>query len=74
MSTLTIRNLPEDLIERVKASAARHGRSMEQELRDLLQSRYPRRSEVIARVRERWKETPSTAADEVARWREEGRR
>lgn len=74
MATLTIRNLPDDLIERVKASAAHHGCSMEQELRDLLQSRYARRSEVLARIRSRWKDLPATEAQELVRWREEGRR
>ena len=74
MATLTIRNLPDDLIERVKASAAHHGCSMEQELRDLLQNRYARRSEVLARIRTRWKDLPATEAQELATWREEGRR
>ena len=74
MATLTIRNLPDDLIDRVKASAARHGLSMEQELRDLLQSRYAHRSEVLARIRGRWTELPPTEAEEVRKWWEEGRR
>jgi len=74
MGTLTIRNLPDDLVGRVKASAASHGRSMEQELRDLLQTRYAPRSEVLRRIRSRWKDLPATDAQEVAAWREEGRR
>lgn len=74
MATLTIRNLADDLIDRLKRSASSHGRSMEQEVRELLRSRYPKRSEVLSRVRERWSELPELHADEVTRWRDEGRR
>jgi len=73
MATLTIRNIPDDLIGRVKESAASHGRSMEQELRDLLQTRYAPRSEVLQRIRSRWKDLPGTDAQEAAAWMEEGR-
>ncbi|MDA8062992.1 MAG: plasmid stabilization protein [Actinomycetota bacterium] len=36
MSTLTVRNLDEDLKARLRVRAARHGRSMEAEVREIL--------------------------------------
>jgi plasmid stability protein len=36
MATLTIRNLPEDVRDKLRVRAAEHGRSMEAEARDLL--------------------------------------
>ncbi|HHM04815.1 MAG TPA: hypothetical protein ENJ19_03620 [Gammaproteobacteria bacterium] len=74
MATVTIRNLPDDLVERIKLSARSHGCSMEQEVRLLLQARYAERSEIAKRARERWERLPKTSAAEVRRWRETGRR
>lgn len=74
MGTLTIRNLPDDLVERLKAAAAAHQRSMEQEVRELLQRRYAPKAEVLARLRSRWGQLPRTSAEDVRQWREEGRR
>jgi len=74
MGTLTIRSLPEEVIQRVKASAELHHHSMEQEIRELLQQRYGPRSEVLQRIRERWVRLPRTGSDEVDQWRQKGRR
>ena len=74
MATLTIRNLTETMVTRIKARARRRGVSMEQEVRDLLESRYAPRDQVLARVRERWDELPPASAREIDRWREIGRR
>ncbi len=38
MSTLTVRNLDEDIKTRLRVRAARHGRSMEAEAREILRS------------------------------------
>lgn len=73
MATITIRELPDDLLRRLKASAKAHGRSMEQEVRELLAQRYAPRSEILDRIRERWDELPETDAEEAARWRAHGR-
>ncbi len=73
MGTLTIRSLPDEVIKGVKASAELHQHSMEQEIRELLQRRYGPRSEVLRRIRERWKELPRTDVDEVEQWRQKGR-
>nr|WP_315594633.1 plasmid stabilization protein [uncultured Cupriavidus sp.] len=36
MATLTIRNIDDDLKARLRVEAAQHGRSMEEEVRDIL--------------------------------------
>ena len=74
MASLTIRNLPDDLMERLKETAFRHGRSMEQELRLLLQSRYTKRSELLDRVRGQWDDAVAPKPGEVDRWRQTGRK
>lgn len=74
MSTLTIRNVPERVVERIKTKAGREGRSMEQEVRDLLVARYADRAEVLEGVRRRWGSLPATSAAKVKRWRDAGRR
>lgn len=74
MGTLTIRSLPDEVIQGVKVSAKLHQHSMEQEVRELLQQRYGPRSEVLRRIRERWETLPRTEADEVDQWRQKGRR
>jgi len=38
MATMTIRNIDEDLKARLRIQAARHGRSMEDEVRDILRT------------------------------------
>ena len=73
MATLTIRSLSEELVERLKLAAARSGRSMEQEVRQLLEQRYASRGEVLQRVEERWRRLPKATAAEIAAWVAEGR-
>jgi antitoxin FitA len=73
MATVTIRKLPDDLLERIRASASAHGRSLEQELRETLASRYPTRAEVLARIRGRWEEMPEAGAAEIDEAIEAGR-
>ncbi len=40
MATLTIRNLPDEVRDRIRREAAEHGRSMEEEARQALAMRY----------------------------------
>jgi plasmid stability protein len=40
MATLTIRNLPDEVRDRIRREAAEHGRSMEEEARTFLAQRY----------------------------------
>jgi plasmid stability protein len=73
MATLTIRNLPEPVVSRIKQLAARNGHSMEQEIRSLLIRRYSEKRDIIARARERWSRYPAPSAEDLERWRREGR-
>ncbi|WP_263078321.1 stabilization protein [Endozoicomonas sp. Mp262] len=53
MATLTIRNLPDELVERLKLKASAAGRSMEQEVRELLEASYPEKQDTLDRIRHR---------------------
>ena len=71
MATLTIRNVPKDIIARLKRAAANNGRSMEQEVRELLKTRYPSKEAAIASMRESWKTVPLTPREHADRWLED---
>ena len=73
MATITIRNIPDDLVERIKSVANSKGRSMEQELRELLKTRYASRSHILIRARQRWEKLPPVTSEEIDGWKEEGR-
>ena len=73
MATLTIRDLPDELVERLKSVARSHGHSMEQEVRSLLEARYAPRATVIARIQDRWAELPEIQAEDLDAWLAEGR-
>lgn len=69
MSTLTIRNLPPDVVERLKRRAKENGRSMEQEARVILGHRLASRDEVLDQVVARWETLPSRpSATKVRQW------
>jgi plasmid stability protein len=70
---VTIRRLPDDLLARIKAAAAAHGRSLEQELRESLAARYPTRDAVLVAIRERWAGLPEVSPDDIDSWVEAGR-
>ncbi len=75
MTTLTIRNLPTDVIQRLKERAKKHGRSMEQEARDILGQRLASRDDILEEMRALWPEMKShPSASEVDAWIEAGRR
>jgi hypothetical protein len=46
---------------------------MEQEVGDLLQSRYQRRAEILRRVRQRWEQLPMLPAEQLQEWQGQGR-
>ena len=73
MATITIRNISDELMARIKRLAAQKGVSMEQEVRDLLQKRYGQRDEVLARIRQRAEVLPMEAEIRVQSWKSEGR-
>ncbi len=75
MSTLTIRNLPPEVVERLKERARRNGRSMEQEARVILGHRLAPRDAVLDQVVARWETLPSRPSSaKVRRWGESARR
>ena len=73
MATLTIRNLPDELVERLKLKAKAANHSMEQEVRELLEANYPKKRDTIERIRNRWEGLPETRHEEMDNWRNEGR-
>lgn len=73
MATLTVRNIPKEVVARLKQIAAENGRSMEGEVRQLLEERYARRDQVLERIRKRTAKYPGPTAREVQRWIEAGR-
>jgi antitoxin FitA len=73
MATITIRNVPDELVDRIKWLAGQKGVSMEQEIRDLLQNRYEQRGAVLKRIRQRWETLPLQSAEPMQDWKEQGR-
>lgn len=73
MATITIRNVPDELVNRIKWLAEQKGISMEQEVRDLLQSRYVQRGAAIERIRQRLETLPIQEASQLQDWKEQGR-
>jgi plasmid stability protein len=73
MATITIRNISDEIVERIKRLAGQKGISMEQEVRDLLQKRYGQRDEVLARIRQRAEALPMERETRVQTWKSEGR-
>jgi plasmid stability protein len=79
MPNLTLKSIPADLHERLRRRAALHGRSLNREIRQILEeavgSRRPDAEALIARIDEfhrRVKMRPITAA-EIQRLKTEGR-
>jgi plasmid stability protein len=69
MPTLTIRNVPPKVVAALKAQAKRHNRSMEQEVRALLDGVVADRASVLQQVREAWgRQSRRPDADEVQAW------
>ncbi|HEX4565464.1 MAG TPA: hypothetical protein VH138_02490 [Vicinamibacterales bacterium] len=74
MATLTIRNVPPAVVRSLKTLARRHGRSMEQEVRDVIEEHVIEREAVLAQIEASWgdqRRRPTAA--EVDRWLETGR-
>ena len=69
MPTLTVRNVPPKVIAALKAQARRHNRSMEQEIRALLEGVVADRASVLQQIREAWdRQSRRPDADEVQAW------
>jgi plasmid stability protein len=72
--TLTIRNVPPRIVQSLKSLAQRHGRSMEQEVREVLEEHVAEREAVLRQIEASWSEQRRRpTAAEVDRWLDTGR-
>ncbi len=75
MSTLTIRNVPTKTVRSLKALARRRRRSMEQEVRELLEGHVAERRSVLEQIDAGWaRQARRPTAAEVDEWIGAGRR
>jgi len=69
MATLTIRNVPQRTVKSLKALARRNGHSMEQEVRDLLDTWVSERTAVLEQIEAGWAaQARRPSAGEVDGW------
>jgi plasmid stability protein len=74
MPTLTIRNVPATVVRSLKALAQRRHRSMEQEVRELLEVYVSERRSVLDQIEVAWsRQTRRPTAGEVDEWIAAGR-
>jgi plasmid stability protein len=74
VATLTIRNVPQRTVRRLKALAKRQNVSMEQAVRELLEERTGDRSAVLEEIERSWERQASRPkAEEIDSWIEVGR-
>jgi plasmid stability protein len=74
VATLTIRNVPQRVVRRLKALAKRQNTSMEQVVRDLLEEHAGDRSAVLDDIEAAWqRQARRPGADEINAWIEDGR-
>ena len=74
MPTLTIRNVPARVVRSLKALARRRRRSMEQEVRELLEAHVAERRSVLQQVEAGWaRQSRRPTAAEIDTWIEAGR-
>lgn len=75
MSTLTIRNVPPKVVRALKAQAERNGRSMEQEVRQMLEGQVADRTSAINQITRSWAaQNKAPSGKEVEAWIREGRK
>lgn len=74
MPTITVRNVPPKVVQSLKALAKRHNRSMEQEVRELLEGYITERRAVLDQIEAGWQtQTRRPTAAEVDAWMAVGR-
>jgi plasmid stability protein len=74
VATLTIRNVPLRVVRTLKSIAKRRHRSMEQEVRDLLEEYVGERTAVVKQVEASWEsQSRRPSAAEVEKWITAGR-
>ena len=75
VATLTIRNVPVRVVRSLKVLAKRQGKSMEQEVRDLLEEHAGDRSSILGQIEASWnKQARRPSAGEIADWIATGRK
>jgi plasmid stability protein len=75
VANLTIRNVPERVVRRLKTLAKRQNMSMEQVVRDLLDEYAGERSSVLKQVEASWqRQARRPSAEEIDAWITAGRR
>lgn len=73
-ATLTIRNVPMRVVRSLKALARRHGKSMEQEVREVLEQYVVERASVLRQMEAAWEhQARRPTAEEVDAWLAAGR-
>lgn len=74
MATLTIRNVPERVVNSLKSLAQKNRHSMEQEVREVLESYVAERSSVLRQIEAAWsRQRTRPTAKQVDRWIGAGR-
>jgi plasmid stability protein len=69
MATITVRNVPEEIMAALRELASRNGRSMEQQVRDLLAEVVVDRQAACDLIEAAWgRQERATRAEEVAAW------
>lgn len=75
MAVLTVRKIPRAVLHKVKALARANGRSMEQEVRAILQAVAMERQAVCDQIEKAWKQQKRPIqTSEVDRWIRQSRR
>jgi plasmid stability protein len=74
MPTITVRNVPGKVVQSLKALARRHNRSMEQEVRELIEGYVAERRAVLDQIEAGWdNQTRRPTAREIDAWMAIGR-
>jgi plasmid stability protein len=74
MATLTIRNVPTKTVKSLKTLAKRNQRSMEQEVRALLEQHVGDRLALLQEIEDAWaRQGRRPRADEIESWIQSGR-
>jgi len=74
MATLTIRNVPEKVAKSLKTLARKNRRSMEQEVRELINEHVGERASVLDQIQASWgKQSRRPTSTEVEGWISAGR-
>ena len=74
MATITVRNLSPKIVRSLKSLANRNGRSMEQEVRELIEMYVGDKLSVMKQIEESWgRQLRRPTAAEVDTWIKQGR-